>query len=195
MRTADNSLQMDNATADECVRQVRRGDLGAFARLVEAYKGKVYYVAYRVLRHAEDARDISQETFLAAFKALGRYETGRSFGAWICRIATNLSLKLVRRRYRRTVSLDDIPPPAGRTRGPTEARPTAEALAEAVSEALGRLRPEHALAFSSYYEREMSYREIADMLGIPINTVKTHIHRARRDIRQCLEEWGMLWEE
>jgi RNA polymerase sigma-70 factor (ECF subfamily) len=186
---------MDNAQADECIRQVRQGDLGAFARLVEAYRERVYYVAYRVLNNAEDARDICQDTFLAAHKALGRFELGRSFGAWVCRIATNLSLKLARKRYRRNVSLEDAPDPVSRWRAPDEDRPSAEMLADAVSDALGVLRPEHRLAFSSYYEREMSYQDIADMLDIPINTVKTHIYRARSEIRTHLQQRGMLPEE
>jgi len=192
---ADNGLPMNDAEADECIRKVRRGNLGEFGKLVEAYKDRVYYVAYRVLSHAEDARDVSQETFLAVYKALGRYDPGRSFGAWICRIAVNLSLKLARKRRRRTISLDEVPMAAGNVRSPDDARPSAEALADAISEAVAVLRPEHRIAFTSFYEGEMSYQEIADMLAIPINTVKTHIHRARKEIRHYLQERGMLWEE
>ena len=166
------------------ISQARRGDDQAFARLVEAYQVPVYNLCFRMLGDADEAEDAAQETFLRAYRGLKRYDPKRSFVTWILSIASHHCIDRLRRRRLVTISIDDLlpgqvkPDPAP---GP-EAMLTYQERQEAVKGMLDKLGHIDRAAVILRYWYEMSYEEIARSLTLSVSSVKSRLHRARRDL-------------
>jgi RNA polymerase sigma-70 factor (ECF subfamily) len=190
------------------VKRARRGDHEAFRVLVERYQGRAYWLALRVLRDDELARDAVQEAFLKAYTNLGRFEGRSGFYTWLYRLVMNLCLDLKRRD--RSGQLVDTPEPADleRLASPEvlpsdslhwrehEEDPSAAVersqLREAVAKAIEAL-PEGARETLLLREVDgLSYAEIADLLEIPKGTVMSRLHYARRRVQELLREAGMI---
>ena len=160
-------------------------ELEAFGELVRRHQDFVYGAALRIVRNPVMAQDVAQETFVRAHRALPGFRGQAQVRSWLYRIATNLALNAVQRR--REYPTDDIPDRPTR-RDPataTESLALRRELEEAIAELPEKLREPLVL-------REfdgMSYQEIADTLGLPINTVRTRILRGRRALRGRMEAW------
>lgn len=168
------------------VAAARRGDLGAFERIVERYQRRVYAVGYRILRRHDLADDVAQEAFLRAYQALDRFDTSRPFGPWIARIAANLAVNHARSPRFREQALPEAhaETPDGRA-GPLGAVLEGEAR-EVLEAALARLPAEQRAVFVLRVAEELSYREIADALGLALGTVMSRLARAREKLREAL---------
>ncbi len=164
------------------------GDTEAFHGLVERYQERLYRVAYRYLRHREDAREVCQETFARAFARLSTYDPGRPFGTWLLAVAANLARDLLRRRARRgTVTAGErlgLVPGGERPEARAEDREEAERLRRAVD----GLDPEKRLAVLLRYYEGMSIAEIAAVTGVAPGTLKVRLFRARRELLEKLGE-------
>jgi RNA polymerase sigma-70 factor (ECF subfamily) len=188
----------------EAIARARDGDAEAFRALFDRYQGRVYRLALRVLRDEEKARDAAQESFLKVFRTLRRFEGRSSFYTWLYRLALNVCLDMRRRdRSDREVewseprSLDAalaaevLPdaPLASAPEGPAAAIERKE-LRRVLAEAMEAL-PESARETLRLREIDgLSYREIADVLGIPKGTVMSRLHYARRRVQRELESAG-----
>ncbi|MBI4728238.1 MAG: sigma-70 family RNA polymerase sigma factor [Acidobacteria bacterium] len=162
------------------------GDPHAFGEIVARYERQVWAVALRMCGEPEDARDVAQETFVSAMRGLRAFRADARLSTWLHRIAVNASLDLLRRRGRReTRALDDVCDRPDPGPGPEESAERAE-RAGAVRAALARLSPDHRATIVLHDLEQLGYSEIAGVLGIPLGTVKSRIHRAR------LELAGML---
>src|SRR5512137_314257 len=172
-----------------------RGDRKAFTRLVEENKRSVYGLCLRLLADPEEARDAAQEAFTRAFASIESYDLDQPFAPWILRIARNHCLDLLRRRLpaRARVELD-----ADEEEGPQRELPdtTSERADDAIEKAQTRQALEKAVAAlpANYREvvhlfhvEQLSYKEIASTMGIPLGTVMTWLHRARAQLRSLLE--------
>ena len=147
------------------------------------YQRRVYAVAYRIARRSDVADDVSQETFLRAYRALDRFEIGRPFGPWVVRIAANLAINRKRSPLEREQAL---PEGHGETpaRAPNPLDRLLESEAGAVLErALHDLPEEQRTVFVLRTYEELSYQEIADTLGISTGTVMSRLSRARARLR------------
>jgi len=144
-----------------------------------------------MLRHHQDAEDMAQETFVRALKSLTQWDRQRPFLPWLLAIAGNRCRTLLSRRMRRPATAALVEEPADRDDGDEPAR----RLAEEVSLAMNSLRDEYRQAFVLFHEQELSYAEIGAALDCPIGTVKTWVHRARRELIERLRVRGMLAEE
>ena len=168
---------------DALVSAARDGSSEAFDELVDRYRAPVVRLAYRLTQDADEAKDIAQESFLRAYRRLNTFRPDRPFSRWLFVIARNASLDALRRR-RRAAAL-----PANETAqlepGPEEAALRNDE-AERVHHALETLPGHYRDVLEMYYVRSMRYREIADALGVPLGTVKTHISRAKRRLRDNL---------
>jgi RNA polymerase sigma-70 factor (ECF subfamily) len=159
----------------------------AFQELVRRYQGPVVNLIARIVRDPALAEDLAQETFLKAFRSLPTFDPARKFSSWLFRIAHNASLDALRRRRARASRATEVGDPA--IPPPPDPVETA-ALGRALDAALARLRPEQRTAVVLRYEEGCSYDEIAQAMGIPEGTAKTHVHRARKQLAEALAAAG-----
>jgi RNA polymerase sigma-70 factor (ECF subfamily) len=159
----------------------------AFERLVPAYRRRVIGLAYSVLRDRAAAEDLAQEVFVKLWRALPRYDGRAQLSTWIYAITRNAAISALRTR-RRSVSLSDPAVLAEvESREPAlDSGPGDTALWRQV-EALPEKQRQ---AVTLYYQDERSVDEVAAMMGLPVNTVKTHLHRARANLAAALATVG-----
>jgi RNA polymerase sigma-70 factor (ECF subfamily) len=151
------------------VQQARAGDLHAFEELVRLYQAEVFRFAWHLTRDRTLAEDVTQDTFLRAFRFIHGYRGAQRFGSWLFAIARNCSMDALRKRG--TVAEQD-----GR-----EARATPDASTRAeLDAALAAVSAEHRDAFLLVEVFGLSYQEAADVLGVAVGTVKSRMFRARR---------------
>jgi RNA polymerase sigma-70 factor (ECF subfamily) len=161
--------------------QARRGDQAAFGRLIEVYERPVYNLAYRMLGNAAEAEDATQETFVRMYTKLATCDPSRKLSSWVLSIAAHYCIDRLRRRRITWLSLDEEPmiaTAAGHQPGPEESALHSEARAE-VQEAVMRLEPPYRLPLILHYWYGFSYEEIAAIMGISVQAVKSRMHRAR----------------
>ena len=171
------------------IARARRGDEGAFEEIVRLYQRRVYGVALRIVRAHDVADDVTQEAFLRAWRSLERFELGRPFGPWVCRIAANLAVNHVRSPRAREKGL---PEEHGETRasepGPLGALLDAEG-ARVLEAAMGRLPKEQRAVLVLRAVEELSYAEIAETLQISPGTVMSRLFRARERLGEALRPY------
>jgi RNA polymerase sigma-70 factor, ECF subfamily len=177
----------------EAVRQVQAGDREAFEPLVEKYKRKVFRLAYQVLRDQEEALDVAQEAFVKAFRALPAFKGDSAFYTWLFRITMNVALDRKRQRATRARSLgtEDVPPEEWeRTAVSTDPDPedvaTGAERRERIRKGLDSLSEHHRTIIILSDIEGLQYREIAEVLGIPMGTVMSRLHHARKRLRETL---------
>jgi RNA polymerase sigma-70 factor (ECF subfamily) len=167
----------------ELITQAQQGDRQAFGELVRCHREGVVNVVYRMCGNADLAEDAAQEAFIRAWKHLPSYRPRSPFRNWVYRIATNVALDMLRLK-RETVDINALSL-ATSDEGP-EARVEREERGERVRQAVLALPPaSRAVLVLREYE-ELSYREIADTLGIPIGTVMSRLNYARNRLRESL---------
>jgi RNA polymerase sigma-70 factor, ECF subfamily len=162
--------------------RARRGDQQAFARLVEAYQGPVYNLAYRMLGNSTEAEDATQETFVRVYTKLHTYQPDRKLSSWVFSIASHYCIDRLRRRGHTTLlSLDEDPLvtvlPSGE-QGPEASALSSEARDE-IQAMVAQLAPAYRVPLILRYWQDMSYQEIADVMGLSVQAVKSRLHRAR----------------
>jgi RNA polymerase sigma-70 factor (ECF subfamily) len=172
----------------------------AARELVRRYERPVFNLVSRIVHDRAVAEDLAQETFLKVFRRLGTYDPRRRFSAWILKIAHNSALDHLRRTKVPSLSIDeeaaDGTPYAEHVPDPRALAPDLSAerarFGEALEDALARLRPEYRTALVLRYQEELDYREVADIIGVPIGTVKTFLHRGRQALARELAAagWG-----
>ena len=177
------------------IRRCKRGEEAAFAEILERYRAPIYNLCYRMSRSPEDARDLAPEVFIKVFRLLDRFDEEYAFSSWLFRIATNHCIDHLRRHRLRFLSLDGVAGPDGEEfelQIPDEG-PEPDAVLER-KEAMQRLEdviadlPPHYRAITLLrHQQQLSYDEIAEVLQLPLGTVKARIHRARAQIQQLLE--------
>jgi RNA polymerase sigma-70 factor (ECF subfamily) len=175
----------DPVEADLLAR-ARGGSLLAFEEIVKRYERRVYGIALRIVRRHEVADDVAQEAFMRAHQALSTFDLDRPFGPWICRIAANLAINHVRSPQAR-----EAPLPEGHAETPAPGRGALDLVLEreareVLERALLGLPAEQRAVFALRTFEELSYREIADALGISIGTVMSRLSRARERLREAL---------
>jgi RNA polymerase sigma-70 factor (ECF subfamily) len=185
----------------ELVTRAVAGSESAFRDLVLRYQKPVHGLIVRMVRDRGLAEDLSQEVFIKAYRALGTFDPKRKFSSWLFKIAHNTAIDRLRRRQIDTVPLESpdeekadllalLPDPAGES---PDTRLKRRSLAEALSGAVGQLRVEYREVVVLRFQEGLAYEEIAEITGLPLGTVKTHLHRARKAMVRTLtaEGWGL----
>lgn len=159
------------------------GNPEAFGTLVERYDRAVFHLAYRTLRDTEEARDATQEAFFKAYRSLRTFRPGAKFSTWIFAITYHGCCDRLARRKR--YSNDELPERADSGPGPEQ---TAIALDEAarLRAAIEALPEKYRTVITLYHLQGKQYEEIAEVLGLPMGTVKTHLFRAKDQLRRLL---------
>jgi RNA polymerase sigma-70 factor (ECF subfamily) len=182
----------------ELVARARKGSEAAYRELLGRYQRPVFSLVYRMVRDRERAEDLAQETFVKVFNNIERYDPKYKFSSWIFKIATNVAIDAIRKKEPETVSLDGSR--HARTDEELEAtriqvasgEENPEELLEArelgteIEHAIGRLRPEYRTAIVLRHVEGRAYEEIAEIMDVPLGTVKTYIHRARGELKESL---------
>ena len=195
---ASGRIELASATDQEVVVLARHGHDAAYRELVRRYERPVFSLVYRMVRDRELAEDLAQETFVKALKAIESYRPEFKFSSWIFKIANNAAIDQLRRRELDTLSLDGSPhaetPEAieatalqiGDRQETALEEVEARELGGEIEAAIARLRPEYRSCILLRHVEGRPYEEIAEILGLPLGTVKTYIHRARNELRLSL---------
>ena len=190
------------ATDQEVVELARKGEEVAYRELLRRYQRPVFSLIYRMVRDRELAEDLSQETFVKVLNALDRYRPEYKFSSWVFKIANNAAIDHLRRKELDTLSLEGGPDATtperveatalqlgDQTESPLDELEARE-LGSTIEKAIGNLRPEYRSCIILRHVEGRPYDEIAGILDLPLGTVKTYIHRARAELKECLE--GLL---
>ncbi|MDQ6888516.1 MAG: sigma-70 family RNA polymerase sigma factor [Gemmatimonadota bacterium] len=192
------SLELANLPDADVVDLAKQGRESAFQELVRRYERPVFSLIFRMVRDRETAEDLSQDTFIKVLNNIDRYRPEFKLSSWLFKIANNLTIDHLRRRTLDTVSIDGSP--HAHTSSEIEATSFEVAdhgesaldevesreLGTTIEEAIARLRPEYRSCILLRHVEGRSYEEIAATLDLPLGTVKTYIHRARRELRVSL---------
>ncbi len=204
-RAVDKALVPDEAEATTevdsdlvCVRRVQSGDVTAFDPLILKYRERLFCIIYNLTSNREDAADLTQETFIKAFRSIKRFKGKSSFFTWLYRIGINATLShLKRNRFRRFFSFEDIVEEGG-------SRELLEALAqkthsdksallkelqEKLNEALQKLSPNHRTVVVLFEIEGLSHQEISEVMNCSIGTVRSRLHYAKRQLQASLKEY------
>ncbi len=181
----------------ELVKRSRLGDTTAFGRLVTIHRDRIYMIANHILRNNDDALDVTQDTFLRAWKGLVRFDGSASLGSWLSRIASNASIDLIRRRQSHPQTEFEAVPMAIDTASrttPSQPKKPGDSLDQAdmrerFEAALGTLSPEHRAVIVLKEIEDLSYQEIADSVGCSIGTVMSRLFYARKKLQNELRDF------
>ena len=194
-----NALDLIHSTDHELVAFARTGSEAAYRELLGRYERPVFSLVYRMVRDRELAEDLAQETFVKVFNHLESFNPRYKFSSWIFKIANNLAIDSLRKKGLQTVSMDGSrhatsTDEADATRisiPSTDENPEelleARELGREIERAIGRLRTEYRTAVVLRHVEGRPYEEIAEIMDVPLGTVKTFIHRARMELREMLE--------
>jgi RNA polymerase sigma-70 factor (ECF subfamily) len=174
----------DNRLITAC----RSGKTEAFGVLVSRYQDRLYPTVFRLTGCAEDALDLLQEAFLRAYQKLDHFNGESSFYTWVYRIAVNLALSDLRKRRPAVGGSLTIDPPDRRGADEPSASLERAEREERIQQALGALAPDHRTIVVMKEFDDLRYDEIGAMLGIPVGTVRSRLHRARCELRERLRD-------
>ena len=179
--------------------RVKQGDAAAFTELVEKYKQPIMNLVYRTIHDPTEAEDLAQNVFVQVFKSAPRYKSTAKFSTWLFTIARNLCLNEIRRRSRHPAESLDTPHPEQedqplhqfedkKTFSPPESLLHGE-LARKIEEALGDLPENQRSAVLLCRQEDLSYEEIAEVLGCSVSATKSLIHRGRETLKEKLKAY------
>ena len=180
----------DRRLIGECL----KGRTEAFGVIVRRYQDRLFNTVVRLLDNAEDAQDVVQESFISAYQSLGTFKGDSLLFTWLYRIAMNAAISL-KRKKKATISLDTgskhdlvIDPVDQSTSSEPGASLEREEEESRLQAALNRLSLEHRSVIVLKEIEEMKYEEIAEVLDVPIGTIRSRLHRARTELRELLEK-------
>lgn len=168
----------------ELVRKSQKGDTEAFAELVRKYQQIVFNISYRFMRDTNLAEDMAQESFLKAFKHIKGFRGDCAFSTWLYRVTCSVCLtELNKRKKRAEVELQPNTPV-----GSIETKVSEYEIAEKIRKCVTHLSDRYAMVLTLYYLNGISYEEIAEIMDIPVGTLKTWMFRARKQLRKIVEK-------
>lgn len=171
------------------VQRCLAGDAGAIREFVGRFQGGVFAVCLQMLRHWQDAEDVSQESLVRAVRHLRHWDMVRPLAPWIMTIAMNrcrTHLSKGRRQARPNLLAEDLPAVSERV--------DRVDLGEELDQAVAGLRDNYRECFLLFHQQELSLQEVAEILECPVGTVKTWLHRARKELAERLRERGIVNE-
>jgi RNA polymerase sigma-70 factor (ECF subfamily) len=192
------NLALIPATDHDLIALARTGSEKAYRELLDRYQRPVFSLIYRMVHDRELAEDLAQETFVKVFNHLDRFNPKYKFSSWIFKIASNLCIDTLRKREPDTISMDGsrhatTADEVEATRIHIESHDDnpeefleAKELGQEIERAIGLLRPDYRTAILLRHVEGRPYEEIAEIMAVPLGTVKTFIHRARTELRETL---------
>jgi len=187
--------QLESLSDEKLIDKCREGDRAAFDALIKRYERPIYHLAYRLSGNYDDAHDIAAETFLRIYRAIGTFQCAITLPAWINRIVANVFYDTRRHAHRHpSVSLDALVEKTGDAfmSGDTKTVASPEGHAEEnerrriLGEAIQSLPDYQRTMVNLFHSEGRTYEEIADIMAIPVGTVKSRLNRARLALRERL---------
>ena len=171
--------------------RAKAGDLEAFEYILSFFEKSIYNYCLRILKDASAAKDVTQETFIKVYTHRKLIDPEKNIKTWIFTIATNATYDFLRSKKRKgEVSLDDANETFSETILASRAYYPEEGLVSDVDRALEVINPEYRKALLLFYQQGFHYQEIAEILNLPVNTVKTHISRGKEQLKDKLKGYG-----
>lgn len=175
---------MDSRPDEQLVQEIQQGDVLAFEMLVKRYQRRLFSFVFHILYDVHAAEEVVQDTLFGAYKTIYRVDTTKKFSSYLFTIAKNTAISYLRRQ-KQTISLSEIEEQA------SEEETLYEELIEAekqhrVRESLHALEEKYRRVITLYYFNDLSYEEISQKLKIPVNTVRTHLLRAKQRLQEVL---------
>jgi RNA polymerase sigma-70 factor (ECF subfamily) len=177
-----------NADDDRLIlEQILAGQKELFRLLVKRHEQQVYGMGMSFFRNMEDASDFTQEVFFKVYRSLSQFEGRARFSTWLYKIAYNTAVNCVKRSKEdyRSLSEDETAP----DEDTPERRMLRKVLREAVLEAVTELPPKYRVCVDLFFFYDRSLKEIEAITGYPVNTIKSHVHRAKKLLRNKLEDF------
>jgi len=170
------------------IERFRSGDSEALSLLFEQYSGRLFWVAYQMLRNHEDALDAVQDTFIKVINAIERFDTSRKFYTWVCQILINHCVDRMRTmQSRSSVSFEDVGTPPAQQETPEHLIARDETKRQVFS-VMGRMPETYRTVLILREIEGLSCKEIGEMLGVTHATIRWRLHRARRMFRRVWEK-------
>jgi len=177
--------KMENIDKDILIR-AKKGDLDAFEYILSFYEKAIYNYCLRILKNSSNAKDVTQETFIKVYTHRKLIDPEKNIKTWIFTIATNTTYDFLRGKKRKNeISLDE----ENETISSFEAYYPQEGLVSDVDRALEQINQEYKKVLLLFYQQGFQYQEIAEILNMPINTVKTHISRGKEQLKDKLKDY------
>jgi RNA polymerase sigma-70 factor (ECF subfamily) len=166
--------------------RARAGDLEAFESILSFYEKAIYNYCLKILKNPHNAADVAQETFIKVYTHRKNIDPEKNIKTWIFTIATNTAYDFLRAKKRKNeISLDE----GSETISSFKAYYPQEGLKDDVNKALEQINPEYKKVLLLFYQQGFQYQEIADILEMPMNTVKTHISRGKEQLKEILKNY------
>jgi RNA polymerase sigma-70 factor (ECF subfamily) len=163
----------------ELVKGIMKNDEHSFEKILNIYKGRIFSYILRLVKNYDDAEEMTFETFIRFFKSVNSYETSKSLSTWLFTIAHNLVIDHFRKNRIEYEYLDEShPAPTGYLQ-----KRELEETSSKIEQALSKLTPVDREIVILFHKEEHSYHEISDILNLPVSTIKTRLHRARKKLR------------
>lgn len=175
---------------EHIIRKVLEGDVDLFRLIVERHQKKIYNIGMRFYRNPDDAADFTQEVFLRAYNNLGTFKGLSKFYFWLMKVAYNHGINAVKAVSPEESSYEDFLPDSGAS--PEKAHLRGE-IAKTLQKALRELPEKYRLCIEFYFFYNLTYLEISEITGYPVNTIKSHVFRAKQVLRDGLQ--GTIAEE
>jgi len=175
-------MKNDTEKVAELIEQALNNDEHACQKILNLYKGRIFSYVYRMVKNYHDAEDITFDTFIKCFKALGRFDTSKKFSTWLYTIAHNQTIDFFRKNKQEYEYFDDRHAAKDDFVEEYEKKKKMEKIDQALAK-MPVLDRELVILF---HREENSYQEISEILKIPITTIKTRLHRARKKLRDMV---------
>jgi RNA polymerase sigma-70 factor (ECF subfamily) len=172
------------------IQTIKAGNYRQFERLIDAYQRPLHVFIWRMVQNEDDAKDICQETFFKAYKKIKSFKEKSKFSSWLYQIGYRKALDFMAKKKRQRNMLDKME--AQSQMAGNEREFEIKQADSAIGKIIDGLQHNHRTALHLFYKEEMTYKEIASVMKIPINTVKSHIHRGKESVQVKLSRMNIL---
>lgn len=169
----------------DLVRQCLTGDPDSLRAFVSRFQQLVFSLCLQMMRHRQDAEDVTQESLVRAVRHLASWDQSRAIEPWLLGIAANRCRTALGRRNRQPVNSDGFPEPS------VNGHTASDGIGEEVQRAVNGLRDDYRQCFTLFHVQQLSVQEISDLMHVPVGTVKTWLHRARKILAEQLTQRGV----
>lgn len=182
-----NELNNNKKRDFALIRQILQGNNDAFAELMSIYKNKIFVFGKSFFKNETDAEDFVQEVFIKIYTHLNTFKGKSQFSTWLMRIAYTTAINSINRRKEYLPLSDEMIIADPLTNTPEEVH-LKKLLKTAIKQAISELPEKYAICIDMYFSYDIPYSEISEITGLPLNTIKSHIFRAKKILKEKLEE-------